>query len=81
MRPEGYFKRFQAAIEVIRSSIESKACKGRWVSGIGRTRQGHWLRALLRGIKAYLTDGWSQGVLAGFDCLYKMGRVPVSRAI
>ena len=81
LRPKGYFRRFQAAIVTIRSSIESKACKGKWISGIGRTRQCHWFRSLCKKIKAHLTDAWDQGVLAGFDRLCRMGQIPVSRAI
>jgi len=81
LRPKGYFKRFQASIASIRSSVISKAGCGRWIEGIERTRQRHWFRALLRKIKAHLTDTWSQGVVAGFDYLCQMGQTPVSRAI
>jgi len=42
LRPEGYFKGFQASIATIRSSVVSKARAGRWIPGIGRTRQCHW---------------------------------------
>jgi hypothetical protein len=81
LRPRGYFSRFQASIAAVRSSVESKALRGRWISGIGRTRQLHWFRALCRRIKGHLTDAWDQGVLAGFDRLCLMGQIPVSRAI
>jgi hypothetical protein len=36
---------------------------------------------LCRRIKVHLTDAWNQGIVAGFDCLLKMGQIPVSRAI
>ena len=81
LRPTGYFMRFQAPITVIRSSIVSKACKNKWITGISRTRQCHWYRSLRRRIKVHLTDAWNQGVVAGFDYLFKMGQIPVSRAI
>lgn len=81
MRPRGYFKRFQASIASIRSSIESKTDWNKWIGGISRERQQHWFKSLCRKIKAYLTDTWSQGVVAGFDRLWKMGQIPVSRAI
>jgi hypothetical protein len=81
LRPKGYFRRFQASIAVIRASVESKAVRGRWISGIGRTRQRHWFTALARTIKAHLTDLWDHGLVAGFDQLCQMGRIPVSRAI
>lgn len=81
LRPEGYFKRFQASIASIRSSIVSKAVGSKWIGGINRERQQHWFRSLCRKIKAHLTDAWNQGVVAGFDRLYQMGQIPVSRAI
>ena len=80
-RPEGFFKRFQVDAATIRSSAFSKANTGTWLPGIGRTRQRHWFRALLRKIKAYLTDTWNKGVLAAFDELVEMGLVPASRSI
>jgi len=81
MRPEGYFKRFQAFEAVIRSSIESKVRANRWIAGISRTRQCHWYRSLCRRIKVYLTDVWDRGIVAGFDQLCWMGQIPVSRVI
>lgn len=81
LRPKGYFRRFQASIVSIRSSIISKAGCGRWIGGIERTRQRHWFTALLRKIRAHLTDSWSQGFEAGFDHLWRIGQIPVSRTI
>ena len=75
------FKRFQASIETIRSSIATKLQTGKCDAGIGRTRQRHWFRALQRKIKAYLTDIWDNGVLAAFDYLAAKGLNPVSRSI
>lgn len=80
-RPDVYFKRFQAKIDTIRSSIASKVATGRWEEGSSRTRQRHWFKALKRTIKAYLTDTWDKGVLAAFDELVQMGLIPVSRSI
>jgi len=81
LRPKGYFGRFQASIASIRSSIVSKAGWNKWMGGISRERQRHWFRSLCRKIKAHLTDAWSQGVVAGFDRLCRIGQIPVSRAI
>jgi hypothetical protein len=81
MRPEGYFKRFQASVSTIRSSIVSKARTNKWLAGISRNRQRHWFRALCKRIKAYLTDTWHQGVVAGFDYLLQLGQTPASRTI
>jgi len=81
LRPEGYFKRFQAPVETIRSSITGKSATNRWLPGISRSRQCHWFRSLHKRIKAYLTDTWQQGVVAGFDYLLQLGQIPVSRTI
>ena len=81
LRPKGYFKRFQAQVETIRSSIILKSTSNRWLAGISRSRQGHWLRALKKRIEAYLTQTWVEGVVAGFDTLLQLGQIPVSRSI
>lgn len=81
IRPKGYFKRFQAPVELIRSSITLKTTKNRWLSDISRTRQGHWFKALQKRITAYLTGTWLGGVVLGFDYLLQLGQIPVSRGI
>ena len=37
LRPKEYFKRFQASVETIRSSIACKAATNRWIAGVERT--------------------------------------------
>ena len=81
LRPEGYFKRFQAPVETIRSSIVCKSTTNRWLVGISRSRQCHWFSALKKRIKAYLSDTWSQGIVAGFDYFFHRHQLPVSRSI
>jgi hypothetical protein len=81
LRPEGYFKRFQVPVEIIRASILCKSASNRWLAGIDRTRQRHWFSALKKRITAYLTDAWHKGVVAGFDYLLQRGQIPVSRTI
>jgi len=81
LRPKGYFKRFQASVETIRSSIACKASTNRWIAGIGRTRQCHWYQSLCKRIKVYLSDTWCEGIVAGFDYLLQLGQIPVSRGI
>jgi hypothetical protein len=81
LRPRGYFKRFQASIAVIRSSIAIKSRANKWRPDIERERQRHWYRSLCKRIRAYLTDAWHHGILAGFDHLLALGQIPVSRAI
>jgi len=81
LRPCGYFKRFQAKIETIRSSIFHKEERNKWLSGIFHTRQRHWFRALERRIKAYHGNTWSHGLLKAFDHFMALGQVPVTRSI
>lgn len=81
LRPTGYFKRFQASIDTIRSSISSKSENGKWLPSLNKTRQRHWHSALLRWIKARLGDTWEKGILQGFDHLVSQGYIPVSRFI
>jgi hypothetical protein len=81
LRPLGYFKRFQAPIEKIRSSIAYRLRNGRWPPSLSRARQGHWLRSLYRKTLAYFGQGWKARLLDGFDCLSRINEVPVSRRI
>lgn len=81
MRPKGYWRRFQAPIEVIRARLSHRLRVGRWPPGLSRSRQGHWLRALVRRVLAYLGHLWQGRWLEGFDRLLEMGLVPVSRSI
>lgn len=81
LRPEGYFKRFQASIEKIRSSILSRVQTGKCLSELDHNRQRHWFNSLTKNIKSYLTDTWRQGLVSGFDFLLQSGRNPVCRTI
>jgi hypothetical protein len=80
-RPRGYFDRFQAPVESIRSSIACRLKTGRWPPGSSRSRQGHWLRSLRRKIQAHLKQRWIDGPVAGFDRLIEDGIIPVGRSI
>jgi hypothetical protein len=81
LRPKGYWSRFQAPISVIHSSIARRLQTGRWPPGFSRSRGGHWLRALIRRVLAFLGHQWKGRWLEGFDRLCEMGRVPVCRSI
>jgi len=81
MRPAGYFPRFQASIKVIRSRIAHRVQSGRWIVGISRSRQGHWLTSLRRKVRAYLGQGWMDRLVEGFDRLVQMKVTPVSRSM
>jgi len=81
LKPIGYFNRFQASITTIRVNISYRLKKGRWPSGLSRSRQGHWLRALRRKVEAYLGKTWKLGMIDAFDHLLSQGHNPVSRSI
>lgn len=81
LKPKGYFKRFQTCIEAIRRSIGQRLLTGGWSGQSSRSRCGHWLRSLRRKAKAYFGNGFGGDLLEAFDRLYRMGKVPVSRAI
>ena len=81
LRPEGYFKRFQAATIDILNSLSQRLSTDRYVKGISRSRQRHWLVGLMRNSAAYLGNRWSHRLLEAFEQLCRMGYVPVSRSI
>ncbi|MBW2109573.1 MAG: hypothetical protein JRI36_13045 [Deltaproteobacteria bacterium] len=79
MKPEGYFKRFHAPVDVIRSCLHQRLRCGRWSPLLGKSRQRHWLLALKRKTAAFL--GFTHNLLSAFDRLMGMGQIPVSRGI
>jgi hypothetical protein len=79
MRPAGYFPRFQASIETIRSSIDHKVHNGCWVDGVTRNRQQHWFRALKRKAVAFFGNG-PHDLISFFKKLFRKGNIPVSRS-
>ena len=81
LKPEGFWARFQASIETIRSCIGHRLRTGCYLPCISRTRQGHWLRALKRKACAYLGEITTLDLAHGFERLVEMGKVPVSRSI
>lgn len=81
LKPEGYFTRFHCTIEVIRTNLSHRIKTSRWLPGTSRSRQGHWLRALKRNAKAYLSDVFDGDLLDAFDRLLQKGKTPVTRSI
>lgn len=81
LRPRGYFPRIQASIETIRASLDKRLRQGRWPAGSSRSRQGHWLKALIRNAVAYLGNAWGSRLQEAFDWLVCRGVIPVSRAM
>lgn len=81
LRPRGYFKRFQAARIDIFKSLSHRLATGRYVRGISRSRQRHWLVGLIRNSAAYLGNQWAHRLIEAYEQLWQMGYVPVSRGI
>jgi hypothetical protein len=81
LKPQGYFCRFQSSVAAIRSIVRNLVEKKLCSSGIPRTRKAHWLNALKRKARAYFGDPFQNQLLAAFDRLIEMGKVPVSRSI
>jgi hypothetical protein len=80
MKPSGYFRGFSVTVVKIRSSVASRVSGGAWLKGLSRSRQRHWLRALMRQVMAHLDVSWLNRLLEGFDDLVGRGIVPVSRS-
>lgn len=81
VRPCGYFRRFQATIEEIRSRLSSRISGGHWQPGMSHTRQGNWLRALQKRVTAHLGNSWKDRMLQAFDHFISLGQIPVSRSL
>ena len=79
MKPKGYFNRFHASIDTIRSCLYHRLSHGKWEPNITKSRQRHWLLALKRKSMAFF--GLCHDLLGAFDRLINMGKIPVSRDI
>ena len=81
LRPKGFFRRLQAPIATVRTSLQQRLRTGRYLPDFSPNRQRHWFNNLKRNIKARLGDQWNNRLLAGFDLLVACGHVPVSSRI
>lgn len=77
-RPKRYLKRFQASIATIENSVQNYLQQGKYLAGICRQRQRHWINGLKMKAAAYaeLAGNW---LLDTFHNLIAQGIVPVSR--
>jgi hypothetical protein len=82
-RPDGHFRRFQASIVPMRSSIAVRLETGRRQREPpgSRSRRGHWLRALIKNVCGRFGMEWRNRLMEGFDELMEMGRIPVTRGV
>jgi len=81
LRPKGYFRRHQTDTVTIRRTLSHRLDKGRWPTGCIANRARHWLRALKRNALAVCGLAGLDDLMAAFDRLTDLGRVPVSRAV
>jgi len=81
LKPKGFFRRFQASIATIRSSLVSRLTGTGYLGGISISRQRHWLNGLARNVMAHLGNHWRGRLLDGFDRLVGCGYVPVASAV
>jgi len=81
LRPKGYFTRIQSAAADIRCILDVRITTGFWPAGTITNRCRHWLAALKRNAVIILGIGYSRHLIAAFDRLSAMGRVPVCRTI
>ena len=81
LRPKGYWKRYQSTAATIRSTVSMRLHTGCWPPGCVASRARHWLRALKRNALAVLGVPSLADLMAAFDHLVDLGRIPVSRTI
>ena len=81
LRPRGYFKGHQSATATIRDTLAARLGTGFWPRGCVTNRARHWLRALKRHALAVFGVPALADLMAAFDQLLDLGRMPVSRAI
>lgn len=81
LRPRGYFKRFQTSIYTIRECLAYWVHHQRWKPGPSPPRQRHWVKALRRQLVRHEGLNRIQDLVAGFDRLWGLGIIPVSRSM
>ena len=81
LRPQGFFRRHQTDTATIRRTLDQRVVGGRWPRGCVTNRARHWLAALRRNALAVLGLPALGDLIAAFDRLLDMGRVPVCRSV
>ena len=82
IRPFGYWPRHHVPARIIFQRLCHRIKQGVWdrSKGLTRQRQGHWLRALKKNIRAYLGMSFEGSIAEGFYDLIHTGRIPVQRS-
>lgn len=81
IRPSSHFSRFQSSKHTIRSALVHRIDTGKWPIGSAKSRQRNWFHNLKRQAKAHLTEKWKNGLIAAYDYILNLGRIPVSWTI
>jgi hypothetical protein len=81
LRPRGYFTRHQSDAATIRTTLLTRLNSGYWPRNCVASRARHWLHGLKRQVLAVLGVPAFSDLIAAFDRLVVLGRVPVSRAV
>ncbi|MFH0789431.1 MAG: hypothetical protein V2B13_17710 [Pseudomonadota bacterium] len=81
VRPQEYYKRFQAAILTIRDCLSYWMVNRRWKAGPSPPRQRHWFKALRKQLLIHWGLNRTEDLLNGFDWLWSQGIIPVSRSV
>ena len=81
LRPKGYFIRHQSERAAIRRMLLHRLETGGWPIGCITNRARHWLAALKRNAMAVFGFEGLKDLMAAFDRLVELGRVPVSRTV
>ena len=81
LRPTGFFPSHQTDTATIRRTLTHRLANPHWPADCVAGRAGHWLRALKRNVAAILGLPGLDDLMAAFDHLVSMGRVPVRRTI
>ena len=82
LRPDTHFSQIRSSRETIRFHLAQRLNKGRWpCSPLSRSCLRHWLTNLARQTLVHLGNDWKGGLLAAFDWLLAMGKIPVSKII
>jgi len=81
VRPNSYWRRFQASIADVRNSLAHRFDELRWKKNRSASRQRHWLKGLLTKIRLHLRPGWTGNPMDAFEQLLASGVCPAGRSI
>lgn len=81
LRPTGFWPRCQSPVASVRDTLARRIVTGRWPGLCTANRARHWLAALTRNALGCFGLPALDDLMAAFQRLMDMGRVPVSRTV